>query len=309
MAEGICIIGIIEVDNGKIKSKKLFPKDPEKIAKELEKEGQYDKETSEYLNKNLRKIAKELKYVKDDRELNDLIRKVQIIRTKKKIGSKERKDKLIVASISAQQDLEKIVNSMIERLREWYGLHYPELRISHHEKYVDLVLEHGDRSNFKDFKSSMGVDLRKEDVKILQSFAKQLKEMYELKSNLEEYLGKIVPEVIPNMNALLGTLLAAKLLSKAGSLEKLAKMPSSKIQLLGAEKSLFKFMKGQQKTVPKYGIIFIHPDISTAPKDKKGKVARLLAGKLALAVRADFYSKENISDKLLEDYKRKLKMI
>ncbi|MCD6476944.1 MAG: NOP58 family protein [Candidatus Aenigmarchaeota archaeon] len=309
MAEGICVIGIFDVEKGKIKKKKLFPKDAEKIAKELTNIEKYDKKASEYLNKNIRKIAKDFKYVKNDAELNSLISKVYTIMTKNKISKTQRRDRLISQSVSAYSDLDKIINSMSERIREWYGLYYPELKVSGHEKYIDLILQYKSREKFRNYTQSMGINLTKKDLDVIIEYAKELKHLFDIRKRIQKYLEEIVPEVMPNTSALLGPILAARLLAHAGTLEKLAKMPSSKLQLLGSEKSLFKFMKGKQKKVPKYGLIAIHPDISTAKKEKKGKIARLLAAKLTLAVRADYYSKKDISKKILKEYKEKLKEI
>ena len=208
--------------------------------------------------------------------------------------------------------MDKILNMMSERLREWFALHYPELDIKNHEKFASLVAEHGSRESFPEFEKSMGMKLKEEDIEVLKFYAKRLHELYEMRKRLEKYLDKIVPEEMPNTSALLGTLLAARLLAHAGSLQKLAKMPSSTIQILGAEKALFRYLREERKKKgkggkpPKYGVLFAHPDITAAPKEKKGKVARLLSSKLTIAVRTDFFSKEDKSKELLEDYKKKL---
>jgi nucleolar protein 56 len=133
---------------------------------------------------------------------------------------------------------------------------------------------------------------------------------------MDKYLAKVVPEEMPNTSALLGHLLAARLLAQAGGLERLAKMPSSTIQLLGAEKALFRALKEMRNQrgrapsgdakVPRFGIIFTHPDISGAPNEQRGKIARLLSAKVTIAARMDFYSKENHGAELLADYKKKL---
>jgi len=326
-----CVAGVFAFDeNNKLIKYKLFNKDPEEIATKLEKfeKGEDFPEfqeivkevkdivteqpnpATEYLKNNLRKIAIDVGFVKNQTELNQILTSVNVIRTKRKISGLERRDKLIIHSVSALNDMEKILNTMSERLREFYGLHYPELKIADHEKFAELVAKYGERKKFEEFESSMGMELNKEDVKILQNYAKQLKELYALRKSLEKYLEKIVPEEIPNLNALLGSILAAKLLALAGSLERLAKMPSSTIQLLGAEKSLFKFLRGKEKTrPPRFGLLYLHPDISNTKRELQGKVARLLSSKLTLAARADFYTKKDISKQLLENYKKKLKEV
>lgn len=321
----VCIGGVFVLDKDKVIDYKLFEKSPKKIIENLEKLERREiiKEIEElskkhnlkfdfnsgYLRENMRKILIETKFVRSEKELNELINEITILKTKKDISSLEKRDKLLIQTISAINDLDKILNTMIERLREWYGLHYPELNVSDHERFLKNLVEFGHRSNFSNFKDSMGMELKEEDVKTIQNYAGDLKSLYDLRKNLERYLGNLVLEEIPNLSALLGNLLAARMLALAGSLENFAKMPSSTIQLLGAEKSLFRYLKGQQQRVPKFGIIYTHPDIASAKKEFQGKVARLLSAKLTLAARADFYSKHNMSKELLEDYKRKLKEI
>lgn len=326
-----CVAGIFAFDeNNNLIKYKLFKKDPEEIAKKLEKfergkdfpefqevvkevKGiitEQPNPATEYLKNNLRKIVTDVGFVKDQAELNQILTSVTIIRTKRKISGLERRDKLIIQTVSALNDMEKILNTMSERLRELYGLHYPELKIVDHEKFAEFVSKYGEREKFEEFEGSMGMKLKEGDIKILQNYAKRLKELYTLRKGLEKYLEKIVPKEIPNLDALLGSILAAKLLALAGSLERLAKMPSSTIQLLGAEKSLFKFLRDKGiKKPPRFGLLYLHPDISNAKRELQGKVARLLSSKLTLAARADFYTKKNISKQLVEDYKKKLKEI
>lgn len=316
-----CILGVFVIEDNNIVDKILFNKDPEEIASKLAdiqnsdefkvlfKKHNAEYQESDYLNSNLRKLAVETGFVKDQGELNILMSKISVARTKTKISETEKRDKLIIQSVSALNDLDRILNYMSERLREWYGLHYPEHKVSDHVKFAEFVSNYGLRDNFPGFSKSMGMKLTKEDIDMLKVYAEQAKNMYILKDDLVKYLEKVVPAEMPNINALLGSVLAARLLANAGSLEKLAKMPSSKLQLIGAEKALFKYLKGDQKKVPRFGILFTHPDISGAPREKQGKIARLLSAKLILAARADFYSKNDISKSLVDDYKKKLSEI
>lgn len=327
----VCVAGLFVFnDKNTLKGFKLFDKNPEEIAKKIDmiekgEEIQEIKElrnefkdleigqpnqASEFLKENFRKVILSTGFVKNDSELNQILNSVALARAKNKISLIERRDKLIVQTIAALSDLEKILNVMSERLREWYGLHYPELDIKDHERFAEKLAEKGFRENFEDFKKSMGMQLKEDDVKVLQEYASRLKELYVLKKNIEKYLGKIVPEEIPNLNALLGSTLAARLLALAGSLERLAKMPSSTVQLLGSEKTLFKFLKEKKKgKPPRFGLLYLHPDISTTKRELQGKVARLLSSKLAVAARADFYTKKDMSKELVEDYKKKLQEI
>jgi len=265
---------------------------------------------TEYLRNNLREVVAEKKIFKDENELNRFLNSVMMAKSRLSISNIERRDKLIIQTISALNDLEKILNTISERLREWYGLHYPELDIRDHEKFASLIIEHGDRKNFEGFKSGMGMELKQDDIKVIQDYAKNFKELYETRKEIEGYLERTVGEEMPNLKAMLGSILAARMLALAGSLEKLAKMPSSSIQLLGAEKTLFKFLKGKEKTrPPRFGMLYLHPDISTNKRELQGRIARVLSSKLTLAARADFYSKKDISKELLEEYKKKLENI
>lgn len=323
-----CILGVFAIENNRIKDYILFKKDPRDIAEKLNKfekgesfeeldrikqkmKGEFSVERDdEYLRGNFRKIALDLKFAKDQTELNSLITSVEIERSKLKISKIEKRDKLIIQAVSALNDLDRILNVMTERIREWYGLHYPESNITSHEKFLESIMKHGKREGFENFKESFGMDLNEDDIKIIKEYASELKNIYEIRKKLEQYLEKVAPKEIPNLNAFLGSLLASRLLALAGSLEKLAKMPSSTIQLLGAEKSLFKFLKGREfKNPPKYGLIFTHPDVNSAKEEVRGKIARFLSAKLTLAARADFYTKKDISKELLENYRRKLKEI
>lgn len=334
-----CPIGVFAVDeDGKVVAFKLFEKDTEKAAEKMKafeenrleemshiikdlRNRDYEVVSSqpnkctEFLQANMRKLAKEKGFAKDDVEFNKFLAAFGVAQTKTRISVKEKRDKLIMQAVSALNDLDKILNTMSERLREWYGLHYPEYRLTEHEKFAENVAKYGSREKFEKFSQSMGMKLRDEDIVILVDYATQLKLLYDLKKKMDKYLGKTVPEEMPNTSALLGHLLAARLLAHAGGLERLAKMPSSTIQLLGAEKALFRALKemrgrggkpsGEAK-VPRFGILFTHPDISGAPNEQRGKIARLLSAKVSIAARMDFYSKEDHGRELLADYKKKL---
>lgn len=269
-------------------------------------------QATDFLRSNFRKISMETRAFPSEMEMNKFMTAVMIAKSRLSISKIERRDKLIIQSVSALSDMEKINNTMMERLREWYGLHYPELDVKDHEKFASLITQYGDRKDFPDFSKSMGMELKPEDVEMIKSYARQFTAMAGLRKSLEKYLESAVKEEVPNLNGMLGSNLAAKILSLAGSLEKLAKMPSSSIQLLGAEKSLFKFLKGKGKESfektrpPRFGILYLHPDITTARRDLQGKIARVLSSKLTLAARSDFYTKKDISAELLADYKRKV---
>ena len=232
-----CVAGLFVFnEDSELIKYKLFEKNPEEIAKKIDlfEKGEEIPElrdlknefgdlvtsqpnkATDFLRKNLREIVIESGFVKNDLELNQILSSFSIAKAKLSISLIERRDKLIVQTVSALSDLEKILNAMSERLREWYGLHYPELEIKDHERFAERIAETGQREGFEDFEKSMGMKLKEEDVKVLKDYAGQLKAMYVLEKNVEKYLEKTVPEEIPNLNAMLGSILAARVLSLAG---------------------------------------------------------------------------------------------
>jgi len=343
------IIGSFAVDeNGKTISFKPFPKDAKKIAEKLklseikiideEKQLQQDawkkgykefifsmrKEGAEHVEpqnkvwqlvrENIRTVAIDKKFVNNQAEFNQLLTSVNLELAKVKIKRAVEKDNLIIQASRTAEELDKSLNVFIERLREWYGLHFPELdrSVDNHEKYAALVAQFGRRTNIDEFREiaqkSMGADLSDEDIAVIQTYATKILELYRLRRDLSNYIENGLREVAPNFTELAGPMLAAKMISRAGGIERLAKMSSSAIQLLGSEKALFRHLHGQGKS-PKYGIIFSHPLIQSAPQKHKGKIARLLASKLSIAIKIDKYSRENKSEKLKEDLKAKIKEI
>lgn len=263
---------------------------------------------SEYLSSNLRDISKQTGFVADDSEYNRIISKYFIQQARENIKKSVEKDKVAAQAVSAINDLDDVANEFNERLREWYGLYYPELKINSNEKFAREVASKGERERFNKYKGSMGIDLDKDDIDAIRSFANQLKQMYETKDQLEDYLEGLMKTVAPNLSYVIGAKLAAGLVSLAGSLEKLSKMPSSKIQLLGAEKALFRHLHGGGKP-PKYGIIYTHRYIQKTPEGKRGKVARAIASKLMMASRTDYYTNKFKGDKYREELEKKIEEI
>lgn len=275
-----------------------------------------DKEREDFVKKNLFQIAKELKVAKNLSEFNSLVSKIGIEIAKLQIKKAVKKDDVVLHVNNAIEEIDKMINIFVERLRDWYSLHFPELErsIKDHEKFVKLVATHGGRKNFEDTeydelaRKSMGAEFRAEDIKAIQRFSQNILSLFNLRKNMAKYLESMLKALAPNMTEIAGTMLAAKLITRAGSLEKLAKMPSSKIQLMGSEKALFRYLRGKGRS-PKHGLIFIHPYIQNAPKKLRGKIARALASKLSIAAKLDYFSKEYKADKLKEELKERVKEI
>ena len=324
-------IGVFAIDEkNKIIGYKKFSKDPAKIAERLklseskviEEEKhlmnelkKYDvvKNKKQFIKENLRDLAVKMGFVENQIEFNQLLTKVNLELTKVKIRKAIRRDKLIIQTIGAIEELEKFINIFVERIREIYSFHFPEMDriIKDHKKFCEIIEKFGYRDKIKDHnlkkfaEKSMGIEFKEEDIKTVKLFAKSILQLYDLKEKLTSYLEKSLKEIAPNFTELATSILAAKLIAKAGGLEKLARMSSSTIQLLGSEKRLFQYLRGRGKP-PKYGILFAHPLIQKAPKKHKGKVARALASKLSVAAKLDFYSKKYMGKQLENELKKRL---
>ncbi|MFA5311920.1 MAG: ribosomal biogenesis protein [Methanomassiliicoccales archaeon] len=243
----------------------------------------------------------------------DLMQRVMVelgkIRTREPLSE----DKCVAQAIRATDDLIETINLMSERLHEWYGLYFPELAdYAREERYAEIVAKGGSR---EDILRSLEVDLEsvgsemlEEDINVIRSFASSLFDLYQRKADLDKYIQESMEKVAPNMTRLLSANLAARLVSLGGGLGRLARLPSSTLQLLGAEKALFLHLK-TGKNPPKHGIIFQHPMVNKAPYWQRGKVARTLGGKISIAVKVDFFKGEFMGDKLVADMEARVKEI
>ncbi|KAM9305151.1 nucleolar protein 58 isoform 1-T1 [Gastrophryne carolinensis] len=220
--------------------------------------------------------------------------------------SPDKVDTMIVQAISLLDDLDKELNNYIMRCREWYGWHFPELGkiITDNLAFCKCVRAVGDRVNFATFdlseilpeeveaevkaaaEISMGTEVSEEDINNILHLCDQVIEISEYRAQLYDYLKNRMMAIAPNLTILVGELVGARLIAHAGSLLNLAKHPASTVQILGAEKALFRALKTRRDT-PKYGLIY-HASLvgQTQPKNK-GKISRMLAAKAALAIRYD----------------------
>jgi nucleolar protein 56 len=144
--------------------------------------------------------------------------------------------------------------------------------------------------------------------KKVKPFEKTLTAVNDEIQRLQEQIEQDMKMIAPNTSAIIGPLIGARLIAFAGGMQRMAMMPASTVQILGAEKALFRFKKEGGKP-PKHGVIFQHPSINCAPKTERGKIARLLATKISTAIKADVFTKRNISDELQEDIKIRLQEI
>jgi len=274
------------------------------------------------LREELPTIARQNNIVRDEEGYYELGRQVSTLLTRGAVqdalGGKEAQ---ITQTVQLLGELDTSLNGLSSRVREWYGLHYPELSriIRDHQSYLRFITEIGDRASvtkeklealglqrrdvagiLKEAEGSMGAPLQGSELAEAQRLAQQVLSLYEYRGKLTEYISSLTEEAAPNVSALAGSTLAAKLIEKAGGIKRLAMMPSSTLQILGAEKALFRAMKTKSKP-PKHGLIFQHPYVNAAPRGLRGLRARHLAAKLSIAARADAFSGNFIADQLKKE--------
>lgn len=223
--------------------------------------------------------------------------------------SPDKVDTMIIQAIALLDDLDKELNTYAMRVKEWYGWHFPEMAriINDNLAFARVILSMGVRSNaattdLTDIlpeeiegavkaaaEVSMGTEITDEDLENIQALAEQVVGFTEYRAQLSSYLTARMQAIAPNLTALVGELVGARLIAHSGSLMNLAKSPASTIQILGAEKALFRALKTKHDT-PKYGLIYHASLIGQATGKNKGKIARMLATKAALGLRVDALS-------------------
>ena len=328
------IVTLVEKLQGKgyttfvFKSSKIAQNAREKLKIEVDVEK--PSEAGELLRGNLEKFAVDLGFVKRQEQLREWVHKVSMELTKMKVRKAvEKRDLLVVQAIQTIDDLDKTLNLFMSRIREWYGLHFPELDrlIDKHETYARLIVNLGRRDDFtaenlekeelpkakakqiaQISTASMGAELSERDMDQIQAMCKNTLELYDARQSLEKYVDSVMDEVAPNIRALVGSLLGARLIALAGGLTNLAKLPASTVQVLGAEKALFRSLRTGARP-PKHGIILQHSFIHEAKRWQRGKVARALAGKLTIAARVDAFSGKYVGDELKVDLEKRVEEI
>jgi nucleolar protein 56 len=263
-------------------------------------------------------------------ELISLMRRKSLVHTQSLLRENvEARDKYLAQAINSIDDINSILNLIYARLSEWYGIHFPELLdlVRDNNQYIrlvskmrgkvrsEIVTEEIDSLSerrqdliHQAAESSLGAEISVYDMNPISNLASFGVEILNTKESLEKYIEESMKEVAPNLQLLVGSLLGARLISLAGSLENLAKRSSGTIQVLGAEKALFRHLRSGEDP-PKHGVIFQSQFIHSAKKHQRGKIARALAGKLSIASRVDFFSGEFIAPTLLADLEKRIEEI
>lgn len=278
----------------------------------------------------LKQLNLNVKPIEDIEEYQRFIRQVTLELARGAVTTATAKrDLYAVQAVRAIDDIDKTINLFAGRIREWYGLHFPELDrlVEKNDTYARLVADLGLRSSFTEenlekegipseriqqiassAQKSMGANFPEEDLEWLRSFCKDTLELARFREKAETYVDEVMKQAAPNTTTMLGPLLTARLMSIAGGLENLAKMPASTMQVLGAEKALFRSLKTGARP-PKHGVIFQYASIHQSPRWQRGKIARALSGKLAIAARVDAFGGDYMGDKLAKDLEKKISEI
>lgn len=286
--------------------------------KELENYGNIEVKTpnkgGEYLRSNIDKIFEEIGFSEGQDEIIQIYEKLAIHKIKK---SSQEEDKLLIQAINSVDDIDESISKLVERIRDWYTIYFPEMdTISNNETYIKLIAESENREdileNFnehfaEEIEESTGADIEEDDLLMLKSFAESIYSLQKSRRELETYIDSKMEAIAPNLRDLLGSTLGAKLIAHIGSIKRLATYPASVIQIMGAEKAIFRHLKTGERP-PKHGLIFQHPSVRGAKWWNRGKIARNLALKITLAVRKDVFSGE-YDPSIAEDYLKKVEQI
>jgi len=323
-------IFLVDEKNGKIIDKRIMPKDPEIIAEKLAliQRGSIIDEERELAGKmpkvsvsgsRLSELGKPVFYDSsflDPKSFGfdeDLMHSAMLGLGKLRASEPIPRDRSLVHAIRGLDDLIESSNLLNERLHEWYGMYFPELAdIAKDERYALLIAENGDRESIirelgLDI-GSMGAELNDIDLREIIGLADMIVRLNEEKERMEMYISEMASEAAPNMCAVIDAPLTGRLVSLAGGLERLSTLPSSTVQLLGAEKAMFRHLRSGKRP-PKHGVIYQHPDVHRSPYWQRGKIARALAGKVLIAAKIDANRGEFRGETLKEEFKARVKEI
>ncbi len=234
----------------------------------------------------------------------------------------------IINAVGVLENTTKFINTYAIQLREWYGSHFPELTdklVNDIELYAKIVSNYEKRDEISaeklinelqvkeeyakeiefQAKTSMGGDLTDSQLDAIRIFSKNILDLVDFQKSLEKSVNTILQELTPNLYKILGAHLTGKLITHAGGLDRLAKMASSTIQVLGAEKALFRALRKKTDS-PKHGVIYTWAHIRSAKYWQRGKISRLLSGKISICAKVDYFKGDYIGDRILEELERKV---
>ena len=308
---------LIEIDN------KEIPQEEIELIEELSKD--YDsiiiesnKRSSDYQSdkvkvKNPNPAGDYLRSNFDSDIDNEIYQKLAIYKMKK---AQAGDDKHLIQAINSIDEIDESISKLIERIREWYALYFPEMDlIKNNETYIKLIYENKTKEEIVNAKNDafpedmldIEDDINPNDLDIMNNYAKSIYELQQTRKNIINYIDVKMESIAPNLRLLVGSSLGAKLISHAGGLKRLASYPSSTVQIMGAEKALFRHLKSGDRP-PKYGLIYQHPQVRGAKWWNRGKIARMLAGRISLAARKDVFT-HDFNPEIFNEFTAKIEEI
>ena len=329
--------GTFIVEDGKILERALFPKNEDEIARRLcvlqaggildeEREiaGRLTGEDRDNLEGDNERLAGLCSAICGRVEIfpeehgydTTLLQRATISLARESLSVKVEKDRHITQAINLLDELTKSKNVLSERLEEWYNIYFPEVsgKIDH-EGLVDAVFACKDREEVSGrlgmpelAEKHTGSEVGEVEMEQYRSLSGLIREVEGTISRNQDYIQNSMEEIAPNLTVIAGASVGARLISSAGSLERLSRLPSSTVQMLGAEKALFRFLK-HKGLPPKHGVIFMHPRVHSAPYWQRGNIARTFASKISLAAKVDFHSGRDVSEDLLESLEKQMSVI
>lgn len=255
----------------------------------------------EYLRSNYEKFGL------DSQDITSIYRNLAIYNIKKASASE---DKHLIQAINSIDEIDESISKLVERIREWYALYFPEMDVvKNNETYIKLISQNKTKEKIIEAKPDafpsdiidLDEDINPLDLEIMNNYANSIYELQKSRQNIEKYIDEKIESIAPNLKLLVGSSLGAKLISHARGIRRLALYSSSTVQIMGAEKALFRHLKSGDRP-PKYGLIYQHPQVRGAKWWNRGKIARMLAGMISLAVRRDVFTKtfdENAAEEFL----------
>lgn len=294
------ILGVFIIEKDQIKDKNIYKDQKHR----LENKNNFIKQLSKKYPKTEEGV------LPDSPEFYKEIYETNMILTGEKLRNSTNKDNLITQSYSNIKEVERIKNMLSRRLEEWYGLFLPEIFnvVENNEERAELIQNNSKNDLMKkfNFKVSIGGSISDKDYNAIKELTKEIQSLTKLQEKNKSYLQNIMTDYCPNLLAVADVMIAAGLIEHCGSLKKLSQLTSSTIQVLGAEKALFRHLQKNTRP-PKYGLIINHPLISKAPYKEKAKRARKLAAAINKAAKIDFfkgdqYAGYTLKEELDEEY-------
>ncbi|MFO7990815.1 MAG: NOP5/NOP56 family protein [Thermoplasmata archaeon] len=317
--------GTFLIQDGNVIDARLFPKDADEIAERRGKlkRGETLSEEREIVRSlpgNVMVYSKRLSEfggVTGDADVQiqpedysydmSLLQKALRIEGEKELKEPQDPGRDIGKAMETIQDLNETINILMERLRDWSSVHYQELHDVLSDEELLEMFERGVVPKDKGIEL-MGPQITEEEKQNYSRFSETILQQRSFREELSEYVERNMNIYAPNLTALTGPKLGAELIAQAGSLKKLAFMPASTVQVLGAEKSLFKHLE-KGTPPPKHGYILQHPYVHRSSKENRGKIARTFANKIVIAARIDYFGERDVGDELKQELEHKIEEI